>query len=139
MSRTDATSTTQQTPGSLDSPVLVSNLVAGAFLLVVFAFLSWPLAVLGAAYVAAASAFLAAVYARPALTRRQEAAAWIAPWLAAVALWTWVLAGVEGGTSTWLLTAWFGLVVATPCFLGWQALALAVRQLSTWRAKPASV
>src|SRR5690606_24265726 len=110
----------------------------GVLFLVVLAVMSWPLAVLGAAYVAAASVFLAAVYARRALTRRQEAAAWVAPWLAAVALWTWVLAGVEGGTSSWLLAVWFGLVVATPCYLAWQALALAVRQLMAWRGKLAS-
>lgn len=138
MSSTDAKGTTQPASGRLDGPVLVSNLVSGAFLLLVLAFLSWPLAVVGAAYVAAASVFLAAVYARTALSRRLEAAAWVAPWLAAVALWTWVAAGIEGGTSTWLLTAWFGLVIATPCYLGWQAVALAVRQLLASRAVPAS-
>jgi O-antigen/teichoic acid export membrane protein len=138
VSRTDVIGTTQPAPGRLHGPALVSNLVSGAFLLVVLAFLSWPLAVVGAAYVAAASVFLAAVYARTALTRRQEAAAWVAPWLAAIALWTCVGAGIEGGTSTWLLTAWFGLVIATPCYLGWQAVALAVRQLLAWRARPVS-
>jgi len=138
MSRTDATSRTQQTPDSLDGPVFVSNVVAGALFLVLLAFLAWPLAVVGGCYVAAASLFLAWVYARPALTRRQEAAAWVAPWLAAVALWAWVLGGIDGGTSTWFLTALFGLVVATPCYLAWQALALAVRQLLAWRERPAS-
>ncbi|QIX28274.1 hypothetical protein ncot_18015 [Nocardioides sp. JQ2195] len=137
MSLTDATSTTQQTPGRVDGPVLVSNLVAGACFLVVLALLSWPLAVLGAVYVAAASVCLAAVYARPALTRRQEAAAWVVPWLVAVALWAWVGgAGTDGGT--WLLNVWFGFVIATPCYLVWQTSALAVRQLLAWRANPTS-
>ncbi len=84
------------------------------------------------------SVFLAAVYARPALARRHEVGAWVASWLAAVALWTWVLVGVEGGTSFLLLTAGGGFVVATPCYLVWQAVALAVRQLLAWRAEPAS-
>lgn len=137
MSRIDATGTTRLVAGRLDGPVLVSNLVSGAFWVVVLAFLSWPLAVVGAVYVSAASVFLAAVHARTALTRRQEAAAWVAPWLAAVALWAWVTAGIDGGTSTWLLDAWFGLVIATPCYLGWQAVALAVRQFLAWRAGPA--
>ncbi|MBC9733855.1 hypothetical protein [Nocardioides marmotae] len=138
MSYPQATSTTQRAPGRLDGPVLVGNLVAGACWLVVLSFLSWPLALLGAVYVAGASVFLAAVYARPALTRRQEATAWVVPWLAAVALWTWVAAGIEGGTSAWLLNAWFGLVIATPCYLAWQLLALAVRQLLAWRREPSS-
>ena len=107
----------------LNGPILTSNLVAGCFLLLVLAFLSWPLAVMGAVYVAGASVFLAAAYAEPSLTRRQEAAAWVVPWLAAVALWAWVAAGIEGG-APWLLNAWFGLVVATPCYLAWQLLAL---------------
>lgn len=110
--------------------------MAGCFLLVVLAFLSWPLAVLGAVY--GVSVFLAAVYAKPSLTKGQEAAAWVVPWLVAVALWSWVGAGIEGGTSTGLLNAWFGLVIATPCYLAWQVLALAVRQLLAWRRKPSS-
>jgi hypothetical protein len=139
VNRTDHAGTTQQEPSPrLDGPVLVSNLVSGALLLVVLAFLAWPLAVVGAAYVAAASVFLAAVYTRKALTRRQEATAWAAPWLAAVALWTWVGAGIEGGASSSFLTLWFGLVFATPSYLGWQALALAARQLLAWRARPAA-
>ncbi|NYG58525.1 hypothetical protein BJ980_001448 [Nocardioides daedukensis] len=40
MSRTDATSTPQQTPVSVDGPVLVSNVVAGGLFLVPAAFLA---------------------------------------------------------------------------------------------------
>ena len=138
MSHPGLTSATRQRPSSIDGAILVSNLVAGAILLAVLAFLSWTLAVIGAAYVAAASVFLAAIYMRPALARWQEVAAWLAPWLAAAALWTVVLAGGDGGRSTWPVTAWVGLVVATPCYVAWQVLALAVRQLSAWRARLAS-
>lgn len=115
----------------LDRPVLVSNLAVGALGLLVLAFMSWPVAVLGAVYVVAASVFLAAVYARETLTRRQEALAWAVPWLLATALWSWIIAasdpGNEGGTSGWLAAVWFGLVIATPSCLAWQLGALAVR------------
>ena len=138
VSRANATSTTQGAPDRVHAPVLLSNLLAGALLLVALAFLSRPLSLVGAAYVPAASTFFAAVYARPAPTRRQEAAAWLVPWLAAIALWTVVGASIEGATSTWLLNVWFGLVIATPCYLAWQALALAVRQLLALGAKPSA-
>lgn len=137
MSHAAATSATQQPPGRLDGPVLVSNLVAGGFLLGVLAVSSWPLALMGATYVAAASVFLAAVYARPALRRSQEAAAWVALWVAAIALWTGVLVGIAG-PATWFLNARIALVIATPSYVGWQALALAVRQLLASRARPSS-
>jgi hypothetical protein len=39
--------------------------------------------------------FLAAVYARDVRTMRQEALAWIAPWLVAVAPWGLVGAGID--------------------------------------------
>ena len=141
MSRSHATRTTQRTPRRVAGPVLVSNLVAGALLLLVLvlAILRWPLAVVGAAYVAGASMFLAAVYARPVLTRRQEATVWVVPWLAAVVSWAWAVGGLVGGPSTWLLNAWFGVVIATPGYVAWQALALAVRQLLAWRATMSSV
>ncbi|QIX26038.1 hypothetical protein ncot_05055 [Nocardioides sp. JQ2195] len=46
MSRTD-TSTTQQTPSTLDRPILVSNLVAAAVFLAVLALLSGSAARIG--------------------------------------------------------------------------------------------
>ena len=42
MSRIDSAGTTQPALGRLDGPVLVSNLVSGAFWLVVIVFSSWP-------------------------------------------------------------------------------------------------
>lgn len=101
---------------SADRPVLVSNLVVGGLLLAVLAFLAWPLAVLGAAYVLAASAVLAL---------RQEMAAYVVSWLAAVALWTWVLTWVDQTMSVG--AASYGLLIGTLCFLVWQTLAFAVR------------
>lgn len=71
----------------LDCPVLVGNLVSGALWLLLLALLgAWPLSLIGAAYVAAAGAFLARVYAREHLSRKQEALAWALPWLGAVLL-----------------------------------------------------
>jgi len=120
--------TVPRTPAvRLDRPVLAGNLASGAVLLAGGAVLSWPLALVGAAYVVAASVFLAWAYARAQLTRRQEAAVWAVPWLAAVALWWWVAAGIAGGPS--LLDLWLGLVVGTGCYLVWQVLALAARRL----------
>jgi hypothetical protein len=115
----------------IDRPVLVGNLVSGALWLLPLAFASWPLSLMGAAYVATGSVFLAAVYARDALTRRQEALAWTAPWLAAVALWVWIGASIEGGNtgSDWPLVLLLGVGIGTPCYLAWQLSALAVRQL----------
>ena len=94
----------------------------------VLAVVSWPLALMGLAYVVLVSLFFAVVYQRPTMSRRGEAAVWAGPWLVAVALWTWTGHGIEGGTSSWPLTVWFGLAIATPCYLVWQALSLAVRQ-----------
>ena len=117
----------------LDRPVLVGNLVSGVVWLLLTLSLTWsvPLFLIGAAYVAAGSVFLAAVYARDALTKRQEALAWAAPWLVAVGLWAWIGAGIKDGSSGsgWLLALWLGLCVGTPCYLAWQFVALAVRQL----------
>ena len=134
----------------LDRPVLVSNLVSGALWLLVPACLGvWSPVLVGAVYVAAMSVFLSAVYARDALTVAQEAMAWVTPWLAALAAWLWVLSTwlwvgstVEGGGSGagWLVALWPVLwagAIATPCYLGWQMGALAVRQLMAWRAGPA--
>jgi hypothetical protein len=88
--------------------------------------------VLGAAYVAAASVFLAAVFSRDVLTKRQEALTWATPWLAAVALWLSILAGMDEAVD-WILL-WFAVLIATPCYLAWQLGALAVRQLIAWRS-----
>jgi hypothetical protein len=125
--------------------VLVGNLVSGAVWLWPLAvpwtgIASWPMFVLGAVYVVAAGVFLAAVYARPVLTRRQEVLAWIAPWLAAVALWA-VLIGsseFENTVSHYLLALGVGLIIASPLYLVWQIVALAVRQLIAWRSDGAT-
>jgi hypothetical protein len=120
----------------LDRPVLVGNLVAGVLFLSPLAFLSWPLLVIGALYVIAASVFLAAVYAHEVLTRRQEALAWIAPWLVAVALWSVLVAGIsfENTAPHYLLGLYGGLLISTLCYLVWQIVALAIRQLVAWRS-----
>lgn len=121
----------------VDRPVLLSNLIAGAVLLpfaVVWIGLWLP--VIGAAYVAAGSMFLAAVYARETLTYGQEAMAWATTWLVAVALWALIGAQIGGADfgSGWHLNLGFGLVIATPCYLVWQIVALAVRQFMAWRS-----
>ena len=124
----------------LDRPVLLSNIVSGALWLFLLAvpwsdqFGSWALFGMGAVYVAAGSVFLAAVYAREVLTMGQEALAWAIPWLVAVALWTLLLAAFDLGNSVsgWLLTLFAGLCIGTPCYLAWQIVALAVRQLVDW-------
>lgn len=115
----------------MDRVILTSNLASGAGFLAALAVLTWPLAALASIYVVSASAFLAAAYARDGLIRRFEAVVWIAPWGAAVALWAWIFAGVDGGTP-WLLTLGVAVAVATPSYLAWQAGALAVRQLMAW-------
>lgn len=128
--------------------MLISNLVSGAlFLLLLTALGFWSLFLSGAGYlvlllvvgyVVAGSLFLSAVYAREALTMRQEALAWLAPWLVAVTLWSLMGAGIFGlaeSGSDWFLTLWFGLVIATPCFVAWQVVALAVRQFMAWRSR----
>lgn len=124
----------------LDRPVLVSNIVSGALWLLPLAvpwgggFGSWVLVGIGAVYVVAGSVFLAAVYAREVLTMGQEALAWATPWLVAVALWTVLLAAIffENSVSDWLLALFVGLAIGTPCYLAWQIVALAVRQLVGW-------
>jgi hypothetical protein len=123
----------------LDRRILVGNLASGALWLLLLAapwgdIEGWGLFLLGAAYVAAGSLFLAAAYGRDALTPRHEALAWALPGLAAVALWAVVGAGLEGGTTGWFLPLWFGLLIGTPCYLAWQVVALAVRQLLAWRS-----
>ena len=90
---------------------------------------------MGAAYVATGSVFLAAVYARDALTRRQEALAWTAPWLAAVALWVWIGAGIEGGGtgSDWALVL-LGVGIGTACYLACSSRPWPSGN-SSWRAR----
>jgi ABC-type Na+ efflux pump permease subunit len=125
----------------LDRPILVSNLVSGALLLSPLAFLSWPLLLLGVVYIVAGSVFLAVVYARRALTRRQEALAWVTPWLVAVALWSVVVMSTEfeNSLSHYLFGLYVGLLIATPCYLAWQIVALAVRQFMAWRSGKSSL
>ena len=118
----------------------MSCIVSGTLWLLLVAVLwsdqfgSWVLFGMGAVYVAAGSVFLAAVYAREVLTMGQEALAWATPWLVAVALWTLLLAAIdfEDSVSGWLLTLFAGLCIGTPCYLAWQIVALAVRQLVGW-------
>lgn len=124
-------------PLKFERTVLVSQLAAGAAcLLVGLAWIGPGLFVIGTAYVVAASAILGAVYARENLTYAQEALAWATPWLLAVALWAFLAAQSDGGSSEsdWLLELWFGLAIATPCYLVWQLLALAVRQVMSGAA-----
>ena len=114
----------------LDRRILHANLVSGYLLLLPLLVPgAWVLALIGAAYVAVASVILAAVHGRAHLTRTRELAAWSAPWVLAVVLWTALLTGIEadtGGLSPGVIGA--ALVVATPAYLVWQAAALAVRQ-----------
>jgi hypothetical protein len=132
--------TTEPTRARLDRSVLVSSIVSGALWLLLVAALwsdrfgSWVLFGMGAVYVAAGSVFLAAVYACEVLTMGQEALAWVTPWLVAVALWTLLLAAFdfENSVSSWLLALFAGLCIGTPCYLAWQIVALAVRQLVGW-------
>lgn len=101
----------------IDRPVLLGNLVSGALLLICLAVVSWPLAALGVLYVVPASVLLAAAYGRETLGARHEAAVWLLPWLAAVALWTWLLQDFDGGGSSWLPAVGAAVAVVTPCFL----------------------
>lgn len=119
-----------------DRSVLVSNVVAGAlWLLLPAALRAWPLSLIGALYVGAASLFLAAVYSHQVLGAAHEALAWAAPWLAAVGLWAVLIGEVEFGESSshGFGSVLAGLVVGTLCFLCWQGLALAIRQFLAWR------
>jgi hypothetical protein len=129
MSVMSTASTTNETPAApprVNRLILISHLVAGMVCqLLLVALGLWPLAVIGAGYVAVGSVVLAAVYAREMLTPRQEIGSWAGIWLLAVALWAWILF-----TPGILLGLLFGaLAVGTVCFLVWQLLALAVRQL----------
>ncbi len=124
----------------MNRPVLVSNLVAGAFWLAVLGLIGAPgLALIAAPYVVVASLYFATFYARESYTRRQEALAWFLPWLGAIALWGGILLQIGGGelpsVPLFLAGALFVSVVATPCYLAWQLLALAVRQYLAYRAR----
>lgn len=121
--------------------MLVSNLVSGGlWLLFPAAIGAWPLSVIGAVYVVASSLLLAAVYARDARSVSQEALAWGAPWLGAVALWATVIGGMEfeNTASHYLVALSVGLLLGTLCYLAWQVLALAIRQFLAWRSTPSS-
>ncbi|NPC96734.1 hypothetical protein [Nocardioides sp. zg-DK7169] len=120
---------------ALDPTILRGNLVSGALWLLLLACLgAWPLALALTAYVVAAGVFLAAVYARDTLTRVQEAAAWAAPWLVAVALGAGLAATIEPADALSPSLLYFGLVIGTPAYLAWQLSALAVRQFLLWRS-----
>src|SRR6476469_7413905 len=130
----------------LDGPILVSNLVSGAVWLFPMtppwsdSFGGLGLFLTGAAYVLVGSVFLAAVYAREALSWRQELFAWLAPWVVACFLWSYVLSGIgpDGGGGGWASAVagavGLGLLVGTPCYLAWQIVALVIRQIIAWRA-----
>ena len=121
----------------VNRPLLVSNLISGAVWLLLALPWSGPaLFLIGAAYVVAGSVFLGAVYAHERLTVRQEALTWLAPWLVAVALWAGVTAAVEfeNSVSHYLFGLYVGLIIATPCYVGWQIVALAVRRFMIWRS-----
>jgi hypothetical protein len=137
-------STTEESPAApprLHRRILVSNLVAGAACqLVLVALGLWPLAVIGAGYVAVGSVVLAAAYAREPLTRRQEIGSWVGTWLLAVALWLGIIYALDGAESAGTVGTWLGLLffvfaIGTVCFLVWQLGALAVRQLIVARAR----
>lgn len=109
--------------------LFVSQVVAGVVLLGVLSVLSWPLALIGLVYVMLASLFFSFAYRHAPLARDREALVWLSPWLVAVALWLWVFRNVEDGDSSRPLSVFGAVLVATVCYLGWQLLALAVRQL----------
>lgn len=114
--------------------MLVGNLVSGALWLLPLLF-SPALFVIGVVYVVGAGAFLGAVYGRGVSTMKQEALAWVAPWLVAVALWTVVLAtGGENTMAYYLTCLGLGTIIATGSYLAWQVVALAVRQVIAWRS-----
>jgi hypothetical protein len=125
----------------LDRSVLVSNLASGvSWLLIPAAMGTWPLSVIGAVYIVAASLFLAMVYAREAPTAKQEALAWAAPWLGAVVVWATLIGAIEfeNTASHYLAGLPAGLLLGTLCYLGWQVLALAIRQVLAWRSRTSS-
>ncbi|WP_395695523.1 hypothetical protein [Nocardioides sp.] len=131
--------------GRLDRRILISNLASGAAWLLLLTppwsdgFGGLGLFLLGAAYVGAVSVFFAFMYARANLTRRQELATWVGPWLLACLLWSDLLSGLSPDPGqSWAAAAWmavfFGFLVGTPCYLAWQVLALVVRQVWAWRS-----
>lgn len=124
----------------VDRPLLLSNLISGAAWLLLVSPWSGPvIGLIGAVYVVAGSVFLGAVYARKGLTIRQEALAWLVPWIAAVALWAAIVVAMEAGNSGshYVFGLYAGLVIATPSYLVWQIVALAVRHFVAWRSHDA--
>lgn len=126
MSTASTGSESAATTPRLNRPILVSNLVSGMLCqLLLVALGSWPLAVIGAGYIVVGSMILAAAYGRETLTPQQEIGSWAVTWLLAVALWAWIFFAPDI-----LLSGLFGaFAIGTVCFLVWQLLALAVRQL----------
>jgi glucose-6-phosphate-specific signal transduction histidine kinase len=121
----------------VDRPLLLSDLISGAVWLFLALLRSGPiLPLIGAAYVVAGSVFLSAVYAHERLTVREEALTWLAPWLVAVALWAGIVIAIEfeNSVSHYLLGLHGGVIIATPCYLVWQIVALVVRQLMVRRS-----
>ena len=136
MTDNQGVTTTPRHRARLARPVLASNLASGALLLMVpAAFGAWPLSLIGGGYVVAGSLFLAAAYGRESLSVKQEALVWIAPWLVAAVLWSLILSSIDpsGSFSAHLLALGTGVLVATPCYVGWQVAALAIRQFLSWR------
>ena len=119
----------------LNRSFLVSNLASGALwrILLAVPWQAWSLLAGGAAYVVVGSLFLATVYAREPLTSKQQALAWVTPWIVAISLWTYLIAPISGGESGSdpFQSLWFGLLIATPCFLGWQGVAFLARHFMT--------
>jgi hypothetical protein len=110
--------------------VLVSDLLVGAcWLAGLVAMDALPLALIGTAYVVAASVYLA-----------YFPHAWLAPWLGAAALWVWLVGSVmfENTATHYVVSLVSGVAVGGLCFAAWQAsaaaLRLGVRSLSGQRA-----
>ncbi|UAL28740.1 hypothetical protein K8W59_12830 [Nocardioides rotundus] len=114
----------------LDGVVLLANLIAGVLWLAPLAVNSWPLALIGAAYVALASPFLAAAAARAPLPLHGQVLVWMAAWLGAVLVWFGVWTPIDGIAGS-LVTA-FDL--GTMTYLAWQLTAFPLKHLLTWLA-----
>lgn len=117
-------------PQRLNPAILVSNLASGVCWLLPVAVGAWPVAVLGAAYVVIASLGLARIDAAGIPSSRQRVRARLAVWFGAVATWGLVIVAVEyeNALSHYLVGLSVGLLYGTLSFLGWQLLALTVRQ-----------
>ena len=125
----------------LDRLVAISNVSSGSLLLLILVALgSWPLALIGWVFVLATSLFLGFMLAGDVVSASARAIAFGVPWLAVVALWTWLLypisqlhrGGLHGtgpADSTLadhLITLGLAISIATSCFLVWQLCSWAV-------------